>query len=94
MNNKVGTVALPASPDPKDLKFPSGVKHLLLAMPDGNVYEGDEADFRSLAKPIPPSKLSKTKLMVKLFVDGQIPLASIPNERYEIVGDGCACYDD
>lgn len=81
-----------APPAASGLNFPRDVGTVLLAMPDGNVYEGNEEAFRSVAKPIPPSKLLRTQQLVKLFVDGEIPLASIPNERYEIVGDGCACY--
>lgn len=82
-----------AAPPPSDrLAFPTGVQHLLLAMPDGNVYQADEAQVRAIAKGVPASKLQRTRELVKMFVDCRIPLASIPNQRNEVVGDGCACY--
>jgi len=81
-----------ASPVPKGLTFPKGVKALLLAMPDGNVYQADLKALQDLAKPIPPSKYKPTKALIDILVERQVPLASIPNDRHEVVGDGCACY--
>lgn len=63
---------------------------LLIAAPWGSVYKLSEADLREIAVPIANS--GSTKRAVQPLIDSKVPLAAIPEERDQTIGDGCACY--
>ena len=88
--NSEGTLA--ATGSPKEVMLPGDVKRLLLAMPDGEVFELGQKQVQGIARQIPSLKAKRVAELVKRFTDGKIPLASLPNDRQEIIGDGCACY--
>ncbi len=75
---------------PTKAKLPAYVSQLLLAMPDGNVFEVDGKALEDIARPLDMSE--RIKNLVGIFIRDRIPMASLPNDRQEIVGDGCACY--
>jgi hypothetical protein len=68
------------------------VKRILLAMPWGGVYNLEQDDVRKLATPIPDDQKEATKQALAPIRDGAAPLAAIPEERDNIIGDGCACF--
>ena len=68
------------------------VERLLIAMPWGGVYDITEARLKKLVGTIPKPRQAATKKAVEPLLDGYSPIASIPSERDEVIGDGCACY--
>jgi hypothetical protein len=62
---------------------------LLIAAPWGAVYMLNQATLREIAVGIVGKS---TKAAVQPLIDSNVPLAAIPEERDQIIGDGCACY--
>jgi len=79
-------------PAPETLSLPPGVRQLVIATPWGGVYKLNEHQLRHVAEPVPADRFTSTQKMLKPLIDDLVPIASIPTERYEVVGDGCACY--
>jgi len=75
-----------------DVEFPNLVKHLIIATPWGAVYHLDKDDINSIASPLPPDKIAGTAALLKPLIEARVPLANIPEERDEVIGDGCMCY--
>ncbi|HKY39289.1 MAG TPA: hypothetical protein VJN18_25300 [Polyangiaceae bacterium] len=69
------------------LDLPGG---LLIAAPWGCVYTLDEKTLRRIAVGI--VKGGRTKAAVQPLIESKVPLAAIPEERDQVIGDGCACY--
>jgi hypothetical protein len=81
-----------ASSSQADERVDLPVKRILLAMPWGGVYNLEEADVRRLAAPIPAGQKKATDDALLPIREGSAPLAAIPEERDNIIGDGCACF--
>jgi hypothetical protein len=90
----------PSVPDPslgkvtppgiEDVK--ASVDRLLIAMPWGGVYDVKAQTLRKLLKSIPKDHEPATTAALEPIRTGGVPIASIPTERDDIIGDGCACY--
>jgi len=65
---------------------------LLIATPWGSVYDLGSQDVRNLLKRPSPKDIEKVNEALKPILEGDAPLAAIPEERDKIIGDGCACY--
>lgn len=81
------------------LKLPAGngevdtpVKRLFIAMPWGGVYDVDHGALEKLVQPIPKDRRGATATALEPIASGSVPIASIPTERDNVIGDGCACY--
>jgi hypothetical protein len=70
------------------------VKTLLIAAPWGAVYElgADELGNRRVVKQIRPADRDKVDAALGPLIDARAPIAAIPEERDQTIGDGCACY--
>jgi hypothetical protein len=84
--------ALGALPLSGDGKVETPVKRLLIAMPWGGVYDLDARALERLAQPIPDDKQAATKRALSPIRAGFAPIAAIPAERDDIIGDDCACF--
>lgn len=81
------TLHVEEGPQGNRLDAPGG---LLIAAPWGAVYTLNEQALRQVAVGI--VKGGKTKAAVQPLIDSNVPLAAIPEERDQVIGDGCACY--
>ena len=68
------------------------VERLLIAMPWGGVYDLDKHALKQLIKAIPTEKAPATAAALAPILEGCTPIAAIPSERDDVIGDGCACY--
>lgn len=71
----------------EQLDAPGG---MLIAAPWGAVYQLKEDDLKGIAQGI--SAKGNTMKAVKPLIESNVPLAAIPEERDQLIGDGCACY--
>jgi len=67
-------------------------ERLLLAMPWGGIYDVKKTALRSLVGAVPRKFVRSTKKALKPLQDAGTPVAAIPEERDDVIGDGCACY--
>ncbi len=94
----VEAVAIEADPSlgkvtpPGDDQVEASVDRLLIAMPWGGVYDVKAQTLPKLLKSIPGSHEAATEAALEPIRKGGVPIASIPTERDDIIGDGCACY--
>lgn len=90
----------PPPPPGKKVAFPQGdgtvnfasPSAIFVATPWGGIYELTSENVTELAVPITGPAKERTDQRLKPLVEGKIPLASIPDTRNAIVGDGCMCY--
>lgn len=70
------------------------VQALLIAAPWGAVYELGSGDLqnRRVVKPIAAAHKDKVDAALAPLLEAKAPIAAIPEERDQTIGDGCACY--
>jgi hypothetical protein len=68
------------------------VERILMAMPWGGVYDLTSKKLEELAVPIDGAQKVATMRALGPILDGLAPLAAIPEERDDVIGDGCACF--
>jgi hypothetical protein len=68
------------------------VSEILIATPWGSVYELDRAALGKLTKPVKDENKAAVGAALKPIIEDDTPLAAIPEERDQLIGDGCACF--
>jgi len=68
------------------------VSEILIATPWGSVYELDRTALGELAKPVKEENKAAVAAALKPIIEDDTPLAAIPEERDQVIGDGCACF--
>jgi hypothetical protein len=84
---KLGTLAFAG-----DGEVDVPVLRLLIAMPWGGVYDVNAKALQQLAQPIPADRNQATAQALEPIRAGLAPIAAIPAEREDVIGDGCACF--
>lgn len=74
------------------VEFPQGIKALLISTPWGSIYKLHATDVNAIASRIPADQVAPTARVLAPLIQAQVPLANIPEERDDVIGDGCMCY--
>lgn len=65
---------------------------MFVATPWGSVYELTEEDLKRVVREIPEQERPGTQRRLAPLIKHGVTLASIPEEKDLVVGDGCMCY--
>jgi hypothetical protein len=77
---------------PGDGVFDQKAQGLLIATPWGGVYDLQAAQLAApLLKPMNKGN-ARLRAALEPIITGKVPLAAVPEERADVIGDGCACY--
>jgi hypothetical protein len=74
------------------VELPEGIGQLLITTPWGAVYQVTADDLNSVVSPIPMDQRKPTARVLAPLIQGRVPMANIPEERDDVIGDGCMCY--
>jgi hypothetical protein len=90
------TFERPQHPEAKKPKLPaddvdSPANEIVIAAPWGSVYRLNSDQLEQIAQRLPKDDTTLDDALNPL-IEANAPLAAIPEERDDVIGDGCACY--